>query len=76
MLAYELIESTSSTLDEIASKTAHKDIQGDYWEKRSKAMNEGKAVQNKNKRPKKFLKIIPVQKEVPLSYKLQDLAFE
>ena len=44
--------------------------------KRSKTLSEGKLVENISKNPQIFLGISPIQKEVPLSYKLQDLAYE
>ena len=44
--------------------------------KRSKTLSEGKLVENISKNPQIFLGISPIQKEVPLLYKLQDLAYE
>ena len=61
--------------DEIASKTVHKDKEGDQQRKRSKKLNEVKPVKNINKNPQSFLEIIPVQTEVLPSQKLQDHAY-
>ena len=44
--------------------------------KRSKAINEVKLVKNTSKNPESFLKIHPVQKEVPPSRKVQEAACE
>ena len=44
--------------------------------KRSKTLSEVKPVKNINKNLQSFLEISPVQKEVPLSHKLQDHAYE
>ena len=44
--------------------------------KRSKTLSEVKLVKNISKNPESFLEISPVQKEVPLSHKLQDHAYE
>ena len=60
-----MIERTSSILDEIESKT-----------KRSKARSEVKPVENISKNLQSFLEISPVQKEVLISHKLQDHAYE
>ena len=43
---------------------------------RRKTLNELKPVENINKNLQSFLEISPVQKEVLLSYKLQDHAYE
>ena len=45
-------------------------------EKRSKTLSEVKPVENKSKNLQSFLEISPVQKEVVLSHKLQDHAYE
>ena len=44
--------------------------------KRSKTLSEVKLVENISKNPQNFLDISPVQKEVFLSHKLQDRAYE
>ena len=44
--------------------------------KRSKALSEGKLVENTSKNPHSFLEISPMQKEALLSDKLQDHAYE
>ena len=44
--------------------------------KRSKTMSEVKPVENVSKNPRSFLKMSPVQKEVILSDKLRDHAYE
>ena len=44
--------------------------------KRSKTLSEVKPVKNINKNLQSFLEISPVQKEVLLSHKLQDHAYE
>ena len=44
--------------------------------KRSKTMSEVKPVENISKNLHSFLEISPVQKEVLLSHKLQDHAYE
>ena len=44
--------------------------------KRSETLSEGKLVENISKNPQSFLEISPVQKEVLLSHKLQDHAYE
>ena len=44
--------------------------------KRSKTLSEVKQVKNINKNMQSFLEISPVQKEVLLSHKLQDHAYE
>ena len=41
-----------------------------------KSVNEIQSVENKKKNPRSFLEIIPEQKEVPPSHKLQDHAYE
>ena len=51
-------------LDEIESKTVHKDEEGDR--KRSKTLSVVKPVENKSKNLQSFLDINPVQKEVIL----------
>ena len=44
--------------------------------KRSKTLSEGKQVENINKNLQSFLEISPVQKEVLLSLKLREIAYE
>ena len=44
--------------------------------KRSKTLSEVKPVENINKNLQSFLEISPVQKEVLLSHKLRDHAYE
>ena len=44
--------------------------------KRSKTLSEVKSVENISKNLRSFLEISPVQKEVLLSHKLQDHAYE
>ena len=44
--------------------------------KRSKTLSEVKPVENINKNLQSFLEISPMQKEVLLSHKLQDTAYE
>ena len=64
-------------LDEIESKTVYKDEEGDGWRiKRSKTLSEVKPVKNIIKNLQSFLEISPLQKEVLLSHKLQDHAYE
>ena len=75
-LADGLIERTLSMLHEIESKTVHKDEEFDRSRKKSKILSEVKPVENISKNLKSFLEIRPVQKEVPLSHKLQDHAYE
>ena len=55
-------------LDEIESKTVHKD-EGKRG-KRTKTLGEGKPVENISKNPQRFVEISPVQKEVLLSHKM------
>ena len=61
-------------LDELASKTKHKDKEGDQWRKKNKTLNVVKRVQNTNKNPQSFLNVSPRQKEG--SHKLQDHAYD
>ena len=44
--------------------------------KRSKTISEVKPVENISKKPQSFLEVSPMQKEVLLSHKLQDHAYE
>ena len=72
-----MTERISSMLDEIESKTVHKDEEGDGCGiKRSKTLSEAKPVKNVIKNLQSFLEIIPLQKEFLLSHKLQDHAYE
>ena len=75
-LADRLIERTSSMLDEIESKTVHKDIEKDRRRNRSMTLGEVKPVENISQNQQSFLEISPVQKEVIPSHKLQDHAHE
>ena len=59
-------------LDEIESKSMHKDEESDQQGKRSKTLSKLKPV----KKISKNLEISPVQKEVLSSHKLQDHADE
>ena len=61
-------------LDEIESKTMHKDEEDIDRGKRSKALSEVKQVENISKNLQSFVEISPVQKEVLLSHKLGDHA--
>ena len=74
-LAYGLIERTSSMLAKIESKTVHEDEVINRG-KRSKTLSEVKRVKNISKYLQTFLEISPVEKEVLLSHKLQDHAYE
>ena len=46
------------------------------WGKQSKTLSEVKPVENISKNLQSFLEISPVQKEVLISHKLQDHAYE
>ena len=70
------MERTSSMLDEIESKTVHKDEEVIDRGKRSKTLSEVKPVENISKNLESFLEISLVQKEVLPSHKLQDHAYE
>ena len=74
-LADGLIERISSMLDEIESKTMHKD-KSDWQRKGSKTLSEVKPVENVSKNQQSFLEVSPGQKEVVPSHKLQDHAYE
>ena len=63
-------------LDEIESKTVHKEAEGDRERKRSKTLSEAKPVENIRKNLQSFLEISPEQKEVLPSQKMQDHAYE
>ena len=76
ILADGLIERISSVLDKIESKTVHKTKKVTDRGKRSKTLSEVKLVKNISKNPQSFLEISSVQKEVPLSHKLQDRAYD
>ena len=72
-----MTERISSMLDEIESKTVHKDEEGDGWRiKRSKTLSEVKPVKNVIKNLQSFLEISPLQKKDLLSHKLRDHAYE
>ena len=75
-LADRLIERTSSMLDEIESKTVHKDIEKDRRRNRSTTLGEVKPVESISQNQQSSLEISPVQKEVIPSHKLQDHAHE
>ena len=63
-------------LDEIESKTAHKDEEG-YQQREKKIRQSGiKPVKNISKNLQSFLEISPVQKEVLPLHKLRDHAYE
>ena len=70
-----LIQRTSSMLDEIESKTVHKD-KVIHRGKRSKTPSEVKPVKNVTKNLQSFLEISPVQKDVLSSCNLQNHAYE
>ena len=63
-------------LDEIESKTKHNKEKMIDKGKRSKTMSEVKPVKNIRKNPQRFIEISPDQKEVLLSHKLKDNAYE
>ena len=60
------MERTSSLLEEIESKTAHKDEEGDHRKKRSKTLSEVKPVEEISKNLQSFREICLMQKEVLL----------
>ena len=60
-------------LDEIESKTVHKDEGGDRQKRRRKTVSEVKSVE---KIRKNFLEINPVQNELVPSHKLKDYTYE
>ena len=62
-------------LPKIELKTVHKDEVINRG-KRSKTLSEVKRVKNISKNLQTFLEISPVEKEVLLSHKLQDHAYE
>ena len=72
-ISRRFIERNSSMLDEIPSKTVHKDEEVISRGKGSKNLNKLKPVKNSNKN---LLRISPMQKEVPPSYKLQGHSYE
>ena len=53
-------------LDEIESKTVHKDEEGDRLRKMGKTLSEVKPVGNISKNLQSFLTISPMQKEILL----------
>ena len=63
-------------LDEIESKPCTKLKKVIDRGKRSKTLSEVKPVENINKNLQSFLEISPMQKEVLLSHKLRDHAYE
>ena len=62
-------------LAKIESKTVHKDEVINRG-KRSKTLSEVKRVENISKNLQTFLEISPMEKQVLLSHKLQDHAYE
>ena len=72
MFAGGLIKRTSSMLNNIESKTVHKD-KGDQ---KKKTLSEVKPVVNISKNLESFLEITSIQKEVLPSHKLQYHAYE
>ena len=63
-------------LDEIESKTVHKAEKVIDRGKRSKTLSEVKPVENISKNLQGLLEMSPVQKELLLSHKLKDHAYE
>ena len=63
-------------LDEIASRTVHKDKESDLLRKRNKTLNEVKPVETISKNLQSLLEISPMQNEVLPSDKLQEQAHE
>ena len=63
-------------LDEIASRTVHKDKESDLLRKRNKTLNEVKPVETISKNLQSLLEISPMQNEVLPSDKLQEHAHE
>ena len=61
-------------LDEIESKTVHKEKKVVHRGKRNKTLSEVKPVENISKKLQSFLDISPMQKEVLPSQKLRDHA--
>ena len=70
-LADKLTERISSMLDEIKSKTMHKDEEGDGWRIKSKTLSQLKPVKNISKNLQSFLEISSVQKEAPESFRIK-----
>ena len=71
-----LINRTSSMLDQIESETMNKDKKVIDRGKTSKTLSEVMPVKNISKNLQSFLEINPMEKEVLLSHKLQDHAYE
>ena len=63
-------------LDEIESKTVHKDKESLDRGQRSKTMTQVKPVKNISQILQSFLEIIPMEKEELPSHKLEDRAYE
>ena len=63
-------------LDEIASRTVHKDKESGLLRKRNKTLNEVKPVETISKNLQSLLEISPMQNEVLPSDKLQEHAHE
>ena len=62
-------------LDEIESKTVHKDEKLINRGKRCKTLSQVKLVENISKNPQSFLEINPVEKEFLHPHKLQNHAY-
>ena len=62
-------------LDETESKTVHNGKEGDQ-QRKSKTISVVKLVENMTKNLLSFLEISLIQKEILLSHKLQDHAYE
>ena len=71
-----MVESISSMLDEIASRTVHKDKESDLLRKRNKTLNEVKLLETISKNLQSLLEISPMQNEVLPSDKLQEHTHE
>ena len=63
-------------LDEIASRTVHKDKESDLLRKRNKTLNEVKLLETISKNLQTLLEISPMQNEVLPSDKLQEHTHE
>ena len=63
-------------LDEIASRTVHKDKESDLLRKRNKTLNEVKLLETISKNLQSLLEISPMQNEVLPSDKLQEHTHE
>ena len=63
-------------LDEITSRTVHKDKESDLLRKRNKTLNEVKLLETISKNLQTLLEISPMQNEVLPSDKLQEHTHE